>query len=186
MTEAAPDWRTAGWPIPVTTGFDFADFEVRTTIGAVSGVYATSLGFARGFTAGFTALARGEVPQMTELLAEARHHALARLRRRGPAPRRERARRGPLRLQRGQPGPDRRDPLLRHRRRARGQPGLSPRQRPAGPSSSRRTIAVQRAIAASAAARSPVTATSKSSPRAMASDCRASTRAGSGASPSST
>ncbi len=78
MSGARPDWRTAGWPIPVTTGFDFAEFTVETTIGVVSGVYATSLGFARGFTSGLTALARGEVAQMTEQLAEARHHALQR------------------------------------------------------------------------------------------------------------
>ena len=39
-----------------------------------------------------------------------------------------------------------------------------------------RTISVQLAMATSAAARSPVTATSKSSPRAIASDCRASVR----------
>ncbi len=77
-TSPRPDWRTAGWPIPVTTSFDFAEFEVTTTIGVVSGVYATSLGFARGFTSGITSLARGEVPQMTEQLAEARHHALER------------------------------------------------------------------------------------------------------------
>ena len=74
-----PDWRTAGWPIPVTTGFDFSEFDVTTTIGVVSGVYATSLGFARGFTSGITSLARGEVTQMTEQLAEARHHALDRV-----------------------------------------------------------------------------------------------------------
>jgi uncharacterized protein YbjQ (UPF0145 family) len=73
-----PDWRTAGWPIPVTSSFEFAEFDVTTTIGVVSGVYATSLGFGRSFTSGFTALARGEVPQMTEQLAEARHHALLR------------------------------------------------------------------------------------------------------------
>jgi uncharacterized protein YbjQ (UPF0145 family) len=78
VSEARPDWRTAGWPIPVTSGFDFAEFDVTTTIGVVSGVYATSLGAARGFTSGITALARGEVPQMTEQLAEARHHALLR------------------------------------------------------------------------------------------------------------
>lgn len=73
------DWRNAGWPIPVTTGFEFHEFDVTTTIGVVSGVYATSLGFARGFTSSFTALARGEVGQMTELLAEARFHALSRV-----------------------------------------------------------------------------------------------------------
>ena len=78
VNAARPDWRTAGWPIPVTTSFEFAEFEVSTTIGVVSGVYATSLGFARGFTSGITSMARGEVPQMTEQLAEGRHHALSR------------------------------------------------------------------------------------------------------------
>jgi uncharacterized protein YbjQ (UPF0145 family) len=78
VNAARPDWRTAGWPIPVTTSFGFAEFEVSTTIGVVSGVYATSLGFARGFTSGITSMARGEVPQMTEQLAEGRHHALSR------------------------------------------------------------------------------------------------------------
>jgi uncharacterized protein YbjQ (UPF0145 family) len=78
VSDSPPDWRTAGWPVPVTSAFDFPDFSVVTTIGVVSGVYATSLGFARGFTSGFTALSRGEVPQMTEQLAEARHNALAR------------------------------------------------------------------------------------------------------------
>jgi uncharacterized protein YbjQ (UPF0145 family) len=79
MAEPRPDWRTAGWPIPVTTSFDFAEFDITTTIGVVSGVYATSLGFGRSFSAGITSLARGEVPQMTEQLAEARHRALERV-----------------------------------------------------------------------------------------------------------
>ena len=78
MAEQRPDWRTAGWPIPVTSGFEFTEFDVTTTIGVVSGVYATSLGFGRGFTSGITSLVRGEVTQMTEQLAEARHHALQR------------------------------------------------------------------------------------------------------------
>jgi uncharacterized protein YbjQ (UPF0145 family) len=79
MAESRPDWRTAGWPIPVTTSFDVAEFDITTTIGVVSGVYATSLGVGRGFSAGITSLARGEVPQMTEQLAEARHRALERV-----------------------------------------------------------------------------------------------------------
>lgn len=71
-------WQSAGYPIPVTTAFDFPEFTVTTTIGAMSGVYATSLGFARGLGAGLSALGKGEVSQMTELLAEARHIALMR------------------------------------------------------------------------------------------------------------
>jgi len=62
----------------VTSSFDFAEFEVTTTIGAVSGVYATTLGLARGWRASITSLLRGEVPQMTEQLPEGRHHALLR------------------------------------------------------------------------------------------------------------
>jgi uncharacterized protein YbjQ (UPF0145 family) len=78
MSPDHPSWQSAGYPLPVTTAFDFPDFDLVTTIGAVSGVYATSLGIGRSFTAGFSALARGEVGQMTELLTEARHTALAR------------------------------------------------------------------------------------------------------------
>lgn len=78
MSSDQPTWQSAGYPMPVTTSFDFPEFDVATTIGAVSGVYATSLGIGRSFTAGFSALARGEVTQMTELLAEARHTALLR------------------------------------------------------------------------------------------------------------
>ena len=44
MSATSPTWQSAGYPMPVTTGFDFPDFDVATTIGAVSGVYATSLG----------------------------------------------------------------------------------------------------------------------------------------------
>ena len=78
VSAPGPDWRTAGWAIPVTTSFEFVEFDVTTTIGVVSGVYATSLGLARGFTSGITSMVRGEVPQMTEQLAEGRHHALLR------------------------------------------------------------------------------------------------------------
>ena len=78
MSAENPTWKSAGYAMPVTTAFDFPDFDVATTIGAVSGVYATSLGIGRSITAGFSAMARGEVANMTELLAEARHTALSR------------------------------------------------------------------------------------------------------------
>ncbi len=74
-----PTWRSAGYPMPVTTAMDFPEFTVLSTIGLVSGVYATSLGFTRGITSSFSSLARGEVTQMTEMLAEARHAALGRV-----------------------------------------------------------------------------------------------------------
>ena len=58
--------------------------------------------------------------------------------------------------------------------------------RPCSAAASRRTCSVHDAIAVSAAARSPVTATSKSSPRAMASDCSARVPARSGGRPRAT
>lgn len=74
----APPWQRAGFPIPVTTAMEFAEYTVTATIGPVSGVYATSLGFGRSISAGFSAMARGEVVDMTNLLAESRHVALVR------------------------------------------------------------------------------------------------------------
>jgi uncharacterized protein YbjQ (UPF0145 family) len=73
-----PGWQRAGYPVPVTTGLDFAEYATTETIGPVSGVYATSLGIGGSFTAGFSAMSRGEVPEMTNLLGEARHVALIR------------------------------------------------------------------------------------------------------------
>ncbi len=78
MSGTQPTWQSAGYPIPVTTAFDLPDFDVTTTVGAVSGVYATSLGFGRSISAGLSSLSRGEVVNMTELLTEARHIALGR------------------------------------------------------------------------------------------------------------
>ena len=93
-------------------------------------------------------------------------------------------------------------PAAAARRRGRRRPARSTSRptsgspaRPSDPSSgelppaprvvSARTVSVQLAMARSAAARSPVTATSKSSPRAIASDCRARVLARSGGSPRS-
>lgn len=75
---AGPAWHRAGLPIPTTSGLDFAEYAITATIGPASGVYATSLGFGGSFSAGFSAMSRGEVPEMTNLLAEARHVALVR------------------------------------------------------------------------------------------------------------
>ena len=70
--EGAP-WQRSGYPIPVTTAFEFPEYPDVATIGPVSGVYATSLGFGRSLSAGFSSMSRGEVVDMTNLLAEARH-----------------------------------------------------------------------------------------------------------------
>lgn len=76
-TEGAP-WQRSGYPIPVTTAFEFPEYPDVATIGPVSGVYATSLGFGRSLSAGFSSMSRGEVVDMTNLLAEARHVTLMR------------------------------------------------------------------------------------------------------------
>lgn len=71
-------WQRSGLPIPVTTGLEFAEFTTTGTVGVASGVYATSLGFGGGISASFASLKRGEVPELTNLLLEARHVALMR------------------------------------------------------------------------------------------------------------
>ncbi|MEI8240056.1 MAG: heavy metal-binding domain-containing protein [Actinomycetota bacterium] len=65
--------------MPASTTFDLHGMVIERQIGLVWGLVVRSVGFAKGFTAGFTALAAGEVPQYTEVVDKARHHALSRL-----------------------------------------------------------------------------------------------------------
>jgi uncharacterized protein YbjQ (UPF0145 family) len=65
--------------IPITTGLELPGYTVVEVRGACFGLVVRSLGVVKGFTAGFTALRRGEVPQYTELLEDSRRHALDRM-----------------------------------------------------------------------------------------------------------
>jgi uncharacterized protein YbjQ (UPF0145 family) len=70
---------TSPGELPVTTAFDFPDWEVQTYVGPVYGLIVRSMGFAKGIGAGFKSLAGGEVQQYTQLLEDSRRHALDRM-----------------------------------------------------------------------------------------------------------
>jgi uncharacterized protein YbjQ (UPF0145 family) len=72
--------------LPVTTGLGLAGAIIERDLGLTFGVVVRSMGFAKsfgaGFTAlgaGFTALRQGEVPQYTQLLEDTRRHAIDRM-----------------------------------------------------------------------------------------------------------
>ena len=64
---------------PITTALVFADETVVEELGLVFGVVVRSMGIAKGFAAGFSALAGGEVKQYTKLVEDSRRHALDRM-----------------------------------------------------------------------------------------------------------
>jgi len=64
---------------PITTALEFPEWTVEHNLGLVFGLVVRSMGAAKGFTAGFKALAGGEVKQYTKLLEDTRRHALDRM-----------------------------------------------------------------------------------------------------------
>ena len=64
---------------PITTALEFPEWTIEHNIGLVFGLVVRSMGAAKGFTAGFKALAGGEVKQYTKLLEDTRRHALDRM-----------------------------------------------------------------------------------------------------------
>jgi uncharacterized protein YbjQ (UPF0145 family) len=64
---------------PITTALVFADQTVVEDLGLVFGVVVRSMGVAKGFAAGFKALAGGEVTQYTKLVEDSRRHAMDRM-----------------------------------------------------------------------------------------------------------
>lgn len=66
-------------PIPCSTTFDLPGLTVQQNVGLCFGLIVRSVGFAKGFTGGIRSLKAGEVPQYTEVVEEARRHALERL-----------------------------------------------------------------------------------------------------------
>ena len=65
--------------LPITTALEFPGWTIKQNLGLCFGLVVRSVGIAKGFTAGFTALKRGEVHQYTELLEDTRRHALDRM-----------------------------------------------------------------------------------------------------------
>ena len=64
---------------PITTALEFPEWTVERNLGLTFGLVVRSMGAAKGFTAGFRALAGGEVKQYTKLLEDTRRHALDRM-----------------------------------------------------------------------------------------------------------
>jgi uncharacterized protein YbjQ (UPF0145 family) len=65
--------------MPVTTALELPDTVIRESLGVCFGLVVRSMGLARNFTAGFSALRQGEVSQYTELLEDSRRHAVDRM-----------------------------------------------------------------------------------------------------------
>jgi uncharacterized protein YbjQ (UPF0145 family) len=66
-------------PVPCSTTFDIPGATVQQHLGLCFGLIVRSVGLAKGFTGGLRSLKAGEVPQYTEVVEEARRHALERL-----------------------------------------------------------------------------------------------------------
>jgi len=65
--------------IPITTAQDLPGFRVVENLGVTFGLVVRSMGLTRNVAAGFKSLKRGEVTQYTDLLEDARRHAIDRM-----------------------------------------------------------------------------------------------------------
>ena len=64
---------------PITTTFEFPEYEIQRTLGSCFGLVVRSMGAVRGIGASFKSLVGGEVGQYTKLLEDSRRHAIDRL-----------------------------------------------------------------------------------------------------------
>jgi uncharacterized protein YbjQ (UPF0145 family) len=65
--------------LPITTAQELPGMRIRDNLGVCFGLVVRSMGFSKNFTAAFSALRQGEVSQYTELLEDARRHAMDRM-----------------------------------------------------------------------------------------------------------
>ena len=71
--------RVSDYELPITTALELPDAAVRENLGIAFGLVVRSMGLSRNVTAAFSSLKKGEVPQYTELLEDARRHAIDRM-----------------------------------------------------------------------------------------------------------
>ncbi|HLI73457.1 MAG TPA: YbjQ family protein [Acidimicrobiales bacterium] len=64
---------------PITTAFEFPEYEIQRTLGSCFGLVVRSMGAVRGIGASLKSLVGGEVAQYTKLLEDSRRHAMDRL-----------------------------------------------------------------------------------------------------------
>ncbi len=67
------------YEIPITTALELPGAVARENLGIAFGLVVRSMGLTRNVTAGFRSLRKGEVPEYTELLEDARRHAIDRM-----------------------------------------------------------------------------------------------------------
>ena len=67
------------YEIPVTTALELPGAVVKESLGITFGLVVRSMGLTRNVTAGFKSLRKGEVREYTELLEDARRHAVDRM-----------------------------------------------------------------------------------------------------------
>ena len=77
--ETATGSVTAYASFPITTAFDFPEYEVQRTLGSCFGLVVRSMGAVRGIGASLKSIVGGEVGQYTKLLEDSRRHAMDRL-----------------------------------------------------------------------------------------------------------
>ncbi len=65
--------------LPITTAQDLPGLRITENLGVTFGLVVRSMGLTRNVTAGFKSLKRGEVTEYTDLLEDARRHAVDRL-----------------------------------------------------------------------------------------------------------
>ena len=70
---------TTGYEIPITTAIELPGTVVQENLGIAFGLVVRSMGLAKNFSAGFKSLRKGEVSEYTELLEDARRHAVDRM-----------------------------------------------------------------------------------------------------------
>src|SRR3954465_2723926 len=67
------------YELPITTAIELPGTVVRENLGIAFGLVVRSMGFARNFSATFKSLRQGEVSEYTDLLEDARRHAIDRM-----------------------------------------------------------------------------------------------------------
>jgi len=65
--------------LPITTALELPGATVAESLGLCFGLVVRSMGVVKNFTAGFSALRKGEVSQYTEVLEDSRRHAVDRM-----------------------------------------------------------------------------------------------------------
>lgn len=65
--------------MPVTAAFELAGMTVSQNLGVAFGLVVRSVGLTKGFTGAIRSLRQGEVPEYTQVLEDARRHAIDRM-----------------------------------------------------------------------------------------------------------